>query len=187
MIRSTNKIRILGFTFDERPNASKHVETTIKKFHARLWTLHFLKRSGLDETRMLEVYNSVLRSAVEYCAVVYHTMIPRQLADRLEQLQRRALKIIYGWNTDITTLMAAKNIETLEARREAALLKFAIKNEGVEKYGKRWFQKNEELEVNLRPGTRNMYKELRCRTERMKNNPIVRMTRMLNDFHKDEK
>ena len=186
-IKSTNTMKILGFTFDERPNASKHVETTIDKFHARLWTLRFLKRSGLDEGRLLDVYNSVVRSAVEYCAVVYHSMIPRYLSDQLEVLQRRALKIIFGWNCDIATVMASKGIETLEARRESAVLKFALKNESVEKYGKRWFQKNEELDVELRPGTRNMYKEKRCRTERMKSNPVTHMTKMLNKHHRNEK
>ena len=138
----------------------------------------------MDEGRLLEIYNSVVRSAVEYGAVVYHSMIPQYLADQLEALQRRALKIIFGWDTNIETVMAAKNIETLEKRREAAVLRFALKNERVEKYGGRWFEKNEEIGANLRPGTRNVYKETLCRTERMKGNPVTYMTRLLNEHHK---
>ena len=83
--------------------------------------------------------------------------------------------------------MAAKNIESLEERREAAVLRFAIKNEKIEKYGGKWFQKNEEIEMNMRPGTRNVYKETRCRTERMKNNPVVYMTKKLNKHYRNEK
>ena len=75
----------------------------------------------------------------------------------------------------------------LEERREAAVLNFAVKNENVSKYGGRWFKKNEEIGVNLRPGTRNKYKEPRCRTERMKNNPVVYMTKKLNLLHKNGK
>ena len=80
--------------------------------------------------------------------------------------------------------MAAKNIETLEARRESAVLRFALKNESREKYGRRWFKKNEELEINMRPNTRNIYSERRSRTERMRNNPVNYMTRMLNNHYK---
>ena len=186
-IRSNDNMKILGFTFDGRPSASRHVETTIEKFHARLWTLRFLRRSGLDENRLLEVYNSIVRSAVEYCAIVYHSMIPRHLSDGLETLQRRALKIVFGWNSDVDTIMAAKGIETLEERRKSAVLRFALKNEEVAKYGGKWFKKNEEISINLRPGTRNKYKEVKCRTERMKGNPVVYMTSALNNHYKTEK
>ena len=55
LITSSDTMKILGFTFDSRPNASRHVETTIEKFHSRLWTLRFLKKSGLDEGRLLEI------------------------------------------------------------------------------------------------------------------------------------
>ena len=75
-------------------------------------------------------------------------MIPRYLSDQLEILQRRALKIIHGWDCDIKTVMAAKDIETLEERREAAVLRFAIKNENGGKYGGKWFKKNEDIEIN---------------------------------------
>ena len=85
-------------------------------------------------------------------------MIPRHLAEKLEILQRRALKIIFGWNQDIDIIMAAKNIETLEDRREAAVLKFALRNEHVEKYGRKWFVKNVEIGIGLRPNTRNVYR-----------------------------
>ena len=69
-IESTTSLKLLGFNFDSRPNANKHVELLIEKFYSRLWTLRFLKKSGLEETKLLELYNSVLRSAVEYCSVV---------------------------------------------------------------------------------------------------------------------
>ena len=126
-IESAEELKILGFTFDHRPNANRHVETIIEKFYRKLWVLRFLKKSGLDNDRLLQMYYSVVRSAVEYCSVVYHTMIPKYLADTLEGLQRRALRIIFGFEVDINELMAAKGIDTLEERREAAVLKFALK------------------------------------------------------------
>ena len=95
-IKSGNSLKLLGFTFDSRPNANRHVESLIEKFYTRLWTLRFLKRSGLSTSRLLEIYNTVLRSAVEYCSTVYHSLIPQTLSNKLEGIQRQALRIIYG-------------------------------------------------------------------------------------------
>ena len=126
-ICSSDELKLLGFPFSSQPNANRHVELLIERFHAKLWTLRFLKRSGLDENRLLGVYNSAIRSTVEYCSVVYHSMIPGYLADELEAIQRRALRIFYGWNIDVRTLMEVKGIEELRTRRESAVLRFALK------------------------------------------------------------
>ena len=182
-IQSGQDMKILGFTFDKRPNANKHVEVLIERFYNRLWTLRFLKRSGLKHDHLLEIYNSVLRSAVEYCSTVYHSMIPRNLTEKLERIQRQALKIIYGWDKDIGAIMKIKDIPTLEERREKALLQFALKNEEKERYGKRWFKKSEETDREVRGTTRRKYKIPKCRTDRMQNNPVVYMAKKLNEHY----
>ena len=173
-------MKILGFNFDSRANACGHVEKLVEKFHSRLWTLRFLKRSGLEKQKLLELYNSVLRSTVEYCSVVYHSMIPTYLSDKLETLQRRALKIIYGWHEDIDDIMQIKGIQTLADRRENAVTNFAIKNEHVSKYGKKWFKETVATERVVRQTTRDKYVVPFCRTDRMKANPVVNMTKKLN-------
>ena len=184
IISSTNDLKILGFTFDQRPNANKHVELLVQRFYSKLWSLRFLKRSGLDKGKLLELYNSNVRSAVEYCSTVYHSMINEQLAERLESVQRQALRIIFGWDCDIREIMAAKNIETLKSRREKAVLNFALKNEHSGRFGKRWFKKNENIRRNeLRQSTRKEYLVPRCRTDRMFNNPVVNMTMTLNKHY----
>ena len=157
-------MKILGFTFDNRPNANGHVERLIEKFYSKLWTLRFLKRSGVTRDKLLEIYKSVLRSTVEYCATVYHSMIPDVLSNKLEKIQKQALSIIYGWNTDIETLMEGKGIETLWERREKAVLSFALKNEERGRYGKRWFNLNEETDRSVRSTTRRKYKMPKYRT-----------------------
>ena len=129
------------------------------------------------------MYYSVLRSTVEYCATVYHSMIPRTLSEKLKKIQRQALKIIYGWDVDMDELMAAKGIEKLEERREKAVLSFALKNEEKEKFGKKWFSLTEETERAVRNTTRRKYKIPKCRTSRMEANPVVNMARKLNEHY----
>ena len=111
-------------------------------------------------------------------------MIPVHLSDKLERiLQRQALKIIYGYNCNLETVIAAKGIQTLHERREKAVLSFALKNERREKYGGRWFEEHKDAERTVRETTRHKYIVPFCRTERMKTNPIVHMTRVLNEHH----
>ena len=182
-ISSTEGLKILGFTFDTKPNANKHVELLIQRFYSKLWSLRFLKKSGLEPDKMLEIYNSTIRSAVEYCGNVYHSMITQNLSNRLESIQQQALRIIYGYTTDVDEVMAAKGIETLAKRRESSILRFALKNEHTSKYGKRWFKETEETNMTVRNTTRMKYKIPIARTERMNENPLIAMTRALNKYY----
>ena len=59
-INSTEDLKILGFYFNSKPNASYHVEKMVDKFYHRLWTLRFLKRSGMNDNDLLSIYNSCL-------------------------------------------------------------------------------------------------------------------------------
>ena len=104
-------------------------------------------------------------------------MIPSYLSDKLESLQRRALKIIYGWHANIDDIMEIKGIETLAERREQAVTNFALKNEHVSKYGKKWFKETVQTERGVRQTTRDKYIVPYCRTDRMKANPVVNMTK----------
>ena len=137
----------------------------------------------MKEKELLEVYGTVIRSATEYCSIIYHGLTPKYLMDKLESIQRQALKIIYGWNRDITEIMETKGIDTLEKRREANLLRFALKAEGSERYCNKWFKRTNTERI-VRPNTRNYYEEPFCRTERMKGNPVVMMTKILNEHRR---
>ena len=79
--------------------------------------------------------------------------------------------------------MEIKGIERLEERREKAVLTFALKNEDKERYGKRWFRLSGETEREVRDGTRRKYRIPHCRTERLQNNPVMYMTKRLNEHY----
>ena len=77
---------------------------------------------------LLGIYKSVLRPFAEYSHVVYDSLIPEYISDKLESVQKQAMKIIYGGNVDYGGLISSGKIETLKDRRTCALLKFAEKN-----------------------------------------------------------
>ena len=186
-ITSTNRLKILGFYFDQTPSATCHVTEIISRFYGKLWTLRFLKKSGMGTDGLLQVYQTIIRAAVEYCSVVYHSLIPQYMADRLELVQRQALRIIYGRGMEYENMVNGGEIETLAERREKACLRFATKAAASERFGEKWFRKKEDTGPTVRTKTRRKYYERKCRTERFRNNPVNSMTRILNDYYTKNK
>ena len=180
-IESTTSLKILGFNFGVEPNASFHVTGLIDRFYSKLWTLRFLKRSGMDNHDLLGVFNQVIRPSVEFSSIIYHPLIPKYLANRLESVQRQAMKIIFGWAIDYNNLIETGVIQSLEQRRIENALKFAIKAANSSRFGNKWFHKTPETDITVRPSTRKKYVERFYRTERGKSNPLNFLTKLLNE------
>ena len=94
------------------------------------------------------------------------------------------MKIIFGWDVNYESLVENSTIERLKDRRLDALLSFAIKVSGSERFGDTWFKKTPSTDREVRTTTRNTYVEKKCRTERSRNNPLHVMTRLLNQHLK---
>ena len=182
-IESTSELKILGFKFNNKPDASFHVSKLIDKFYSRMWTLRFLKRGGMAPADLIKVYETIIRPAIEYSSVVYHTLIPQYQAEKLEALQRMVYKIIYGHNNNYEDMLEDGRVERLEERREKNILKFAKKSLNNERFSRKWFPVVVRPEREVRDTTRRPYLERKCRTTRMKNNPVQYMAKILNDSH----
>ena len=115
----------------------------------------------------------------DYCSVVYNSLIPKYIAENLEKVQRHALRIIYGQGIDIENLMTIKQIETLSEGRDKKCIDFANKAVLSLRFGSKWFKENA-TGPNVRETTRKKYVEKFSRHERMKNNPLSSLTRLLN-------
>ena len=134
---------------------------------------------------LLNIYKTVLRPFAEYSHVVYDSLIPEYMSEKLESVQKQAMKIIYGWDMDYDKLIEDGMIETLKTRRKDAVLKFAIKTAASQRFGPNWYKETPETYMQMRPSTRNRYIEKNYRTDRGKNNPLHVMTKRLNALHKN--
>ena len=65
------------------------------KASKRLHIVRVLKRGGVPPCDLLQVYSSLIRSILEYCCPVWHSSLPVHLSDKIEKVQKRALRIIY--------------------------------------------------------------------------------------------
>ena len=57
--------------------------------------LYQLKRAGIRQTDLVNVYVSVVRPVLEYACPVWHTNLPKYLSDNIEMIQKSALKSIF--------------------------------------------------------------------------------------------
>ena len=129
---------------------------------------------------LVEIYKSSLRPILEFCSVVYHSMVLKEQSEALERLQRRVLRVIYCFEVSMEECFEKSGLETLECRRLKRMRKFAVKAAADENFSKKWFPTWEnEHEINLRH--KKKYIEFGAKTNRLYNSPLHHMRRLLNE------
>ena len=176
-IESGEELKILGFIFGKNPTVKPHVNYMLGKARKKLWALRHVKKAGLDQSDLLKIFNTVIRSTLEFAVPTYHPMLSNDLCDNIESIQKRASKIIFGWNSNYDELVNSGRIETLQCRRERLTLNFAKKAASDPRVC-HWFPKRNYGDLNLRREAE--YEEHFARTERLKMSPLYYMQRALN-------
>ena len=177
-IRSTDKLKILGFTFGSRPNVNEHLRTIKQKYGARSWVLRNLKQSGLPESHLVQVYTALIRPVLEYASVSYHHLLTNEQSEEIERLQRISLKTIYGNWFSYSDCLEKSKLKEMKDRRQDIFRKFAEKNiEG--RYQEKWFPVNPEPTYNLRRSEK--YVIPRTKNNRLKNSPVYQMRVLMNN------
>ena len=139
-----------------------------------------LKRAGIYDKILLEVYKVMLRPLLEYCAPVYNSMLTSEQAENLERQQRRALKIIHGFEHSYEELLEKTGLERLSERRKQACDIFTNKLAESERFGNLFeeIQYPEEM-VTLRKQKR--FREEFAKSTRLYNSPLYAMRRLMNN------
>ena len=96
-------------------------------------------------------------------------MLTAELRDRIESIQKRACRIIFGWNCNYDSLVENGRVELLDVRRERLTLNFAKKCTCNNRFSD-WFVEKKNTEYSLRKEKK--YEEAFARTERMKKSPL---------------
>ena len=168
---------IVGFTFSEKPTVEAHVENLVRKANKRYYAMIRHKKAGLPQDKLLCLYNSVIRSVLEFASVVYHSLLTKKMANLLENVQKRALRLIYGYNIPYSELLEISTQPALEERRITSIdrfIKSALKNP---KYGPRWFPQRSDTRLTRNPI---VYLEEQATGNRLYNSPLFSMRRKLN-------
>lgn len=114
--------------------------------------------------------------------VTFGPMISRYDSNRLENLQKKCLRNIYGYGIKYKELLDMSGLETLEERRSKALLNFANKAVTNPQF-KDWFP----LNTNRAGRHGKKYAELFAKSDRLYKSPLFTMRRLLNETPSNDK
>ena len=144
-------LKQLGFLFGRKPNADSHIAELISKYRRRIWIIRHLKEARVPRDDLVALYKCFLLPVLDHSCIVYHTLITNYQSSRLEELQSRTLKIIFGY----TDLLEGAGIEHLTECRLRLLDSFILKCAESNLYSERWFPYKEFIGQDLE-------RELKC-------------------------
>ena len=177
-IASSETLKMLGFVFGRTPSVKEHIEHLQKKFRACFWGLIKLKKSGISGAELFKMYRVYAQPVIEFCNVVYHPMLNRDLENTLENMQKKAFRLAHG-NESYSKAVEEGAIQTLRDRREKASDHFVAKALRNPKF-QEWFPRRSVNERNLR--NNRPIEERRSRTERHYRGPITSYRRRANNL-----
>jgi hypothetical protein len=93
-VECVETFKLLGILFNNRLTWHDHVEYICSKAARRLYFLTLLKRSGCSTSDITSVYCSTIRSVLEYAVELWHPGLTKELATKIEHIQKRAMRII---------------------------------------------------------------------------------------------
>ena len=111
--------KLLGVHIDSDLRWNTHIDALAKRVNSRLYTLKQLNRSGLPEQDLLMFYTTIIRPVLEYANLAWHHSITVAQSDRLEALQKRAMRIIslLVWDMPYCIALQFLNLDSLHNHR----------------------------------------------------------------------
>ena len=94
--------------------------------------LRALKRANADTNTLITVYTTIIRPVLEYACQVWHFNIQEYLSKDIEQIQRRAFRILFPLMS-YREVRDFTGIPLLKERRESLCEQFFKKNENNDK------------------------------------------------------
>jgi hypothetical protein len=88
------KAKILRLVMSSTLQWNDNIRKSIKKANKCFYFIVLLKRAGVEVEDVLKFDCTVIRPVHEYCAQAFHHSLPKYLAEELEVVQKRVLKII---------------------------------------------------------------------------------------------
>ena len=121
------------------------------------------------------IYFQHIRSILEFGAPAWNSALTITDSQKIECVQKVALRLIYGRNNSYKKLLGLSNLSTLALRRERLSLQFAKKAAKHPKF-KQWF----EIMNPNQPFERAQFAPTISRNKKLLKTPIPYFTKLLN-------
>ena len=171
--------RLLGININSKLKWDTHVEYLVKKVRKCFFILYRAKQFRFSLKTMFTLYSWFIRTSLEYGVPVWHSSLTAAQSVRLERVQRRCMRIIFGRAyPGYEEALAILKTTTLEKRRIRLCHRFAkglLKSPRHRSLLPQGFQHGH----NTR-GRNRLLPSVLCRTERYARSSIPYMVRLLN-------
>ena len=179
VIETVKETKLLGTIITEKLDWNRNTEKIVKEANKRMVFLHKSAKFTCNKSDLKKIYILQIRSKLEQSAVVWHSSLTQKCKNKLERVQKSALRIILGDQyLSYRNALKALNLQSLDERRESLCLKFAKKCLQVEKF-KSLFPKRQVAHRMKKRGNEKFVLK-RSFTERHKKSSIPYMQRLLN-------
>ena len=71
-IELVSETKLLGVVFTDDPKWQAHTNVIVSRASQRLYLLTLLRRAGVDQTSLVDIYISLVRSVTEYACQIWH-------------------------------------------------------------------------------------------------------------------
>ena len=169
--------KLLGVTLSSNLSWQEHVSTITKNATKKLWVLVRFKGLGGSQSQLLKVYQTRVRSTLEFAAPVFYGGLTMEQSRQIECVQKKAFAIILGRSyTSYESALTSLKQERLDTRRENLAYKFALKCTTSSRHMAMF-----PLNTQHRPNMRNPkpFAEPYCNTSRYYHSPIPSISRLL--------
>ena len=119
------KTKLLGVTLSSDLSWQEHVNGIVKRASKALYMLCVMKKYQAPQEQLVKIYTTYIRPLLEYCAPVFHAGLTCLQAKQLENVQKRALKLIGGYEKSYQDLLETLQLQSLANRREQLCLRLA--------------------------------------------------------------
>ena len=176
--------RLLGVTITSDLSWSTHVDDITMRATQKLWVLIRFKTLGATTDQLCTVYQTRVRSTLEFAAPVFHSSLTKDQSMQIELCQKKAFAVILGKNyVSYETALAKLKLERLDTRRVNLCMSFAVKCTKSSRHSS-MFPNNTNYRTNMR--NPKPFLEYYCNTSRYYNSSIPYMARLLNKNHRSQ-
>ena len=173
-----HEVRLLGVTITSNLSWQAHVDDISKRATSKLWVLVRFKALGGSIPQLLQVYQTRVRSTLEFASPVFHSSLTLEQSKKIEMVQKKAFAVILGKNyMSYERALLQLNMERLDTRRENISIKFALKCTKSVRH-MHMFPPNPNFRANMR--CPQPFLEFSCHTSRYFNSAIPSLARLLN-------
>ena len=175
------EIKLLGLVIRSDLSWKTNTSKMCQKAFSRIWMLRRLKGLGADQEDLLDTYKQQILSVIEFAAPVWTPGLTQCQANKIERVQKTAVRVILG-DTYISYKrgLAKLKLSTLTERRQKLCVNFTKKAINHPRF-KTWFCNNDAKKIHTR-SKMSTYKSVQSRTRRYQKSPIPYLTEMANNL-----